>query len=355
MPFPCCGDLREDRLRVKARWVTVPVTARDASRTAFLREHGFGEAEVRPFAQDASFRRYFRLGGGPQPALLMDAPPDKEPLAPFIDIARHLTGLGFSAPRVLAAAAADGWALIEDFGDNTFTRLLDGGHDATALYELACDVLLELQRQEHSIELPPYNTDAFVREALLLTEWHYPCKRGTQCGVAQSAAYEAAWRAVLDELPHEAPTLVLRDYHVDNLMLLEGSAGHSACGLLDFQDALLGPPAYDVASLLEDARRDVPAGLYERVKQRYEQALDPADREVFRAWFPVLAAQRHAKVAGIFVRLYRRDGKPAYLRHIPRVVRLLARHLANPRLAPVADWFDAYYPDFAEPLPPAGD
>ncbi|MEM7405895.1 MAG: phosphotransferase [Pseudomonadota bacterium] len=327
------------------------MTEREVSRAAFLRDHGFAKARIAALNEDASFRRYFRLRGGPEPALLMDAPPDLEPVGPFIAIARHLIALGFSAPRILAADAAAGWVLVEDFGDSTFTRLLNTGHDEAPLYELACDTLIALARQGHPIELAPYDTDTFVREAGLLTEWHYPFKRGVSLSTGAGAAYLQAWREVLGSLPHSAPTLVLRDYHVDNLMLLDGHEGVSRCGLLDFQDALLGPAAYDVASLVEDARRDLPAALRERIVRRYEASLDSASRDAFRAWFPVLAAQRHAKVAGIFVRLFKRDGKAAYLRHIPRVVQMLERHLDEPALAPVATWLAVHYPDFAQALP----
>jgi hypothetical protein len=313
--------------------------ARTQSRNQFLQAEGWGDAKLIPFAADASFRRYFRLIGKQRTALLMDAPPPRERTEPFADIASHLRNLGLSAPEILAADHVHGWLLIEDFGDNTFTQLLASGHDEAQLYELACDALIALQRHPavNTLSLPPYDTKALVAEAELFVHWFVPA---TSEHLRQAAldAYVQAWSGVLTGLPALKPTLVLRDYHVDNLMLLADRTGSAACGLLDFQDALCGSPAYDLASLLEDARRDVSAEVVSAVQAQYlaSQVLDSACE--FQRAYTILAAQRHLKVAGIFVRLWQRDGKPYYLRHLPRVLRYLRRHLTTPELAPVQQW-----------------
>lgn len=330
--------------------------SRETARAQFLALRGWGTAEVTPLAADASFRRYFRVRRDRGRAVLMDAPPDKEPVKPFCAVAGRLRELGFSAPRVLARDDTNGFLLLEDFGDSTFTRLLAGGHDETALYDLAVDVLTALHRipdaqviADHS--LPPYDMPRFLAEADLLPDWYAPAMK---IGLPRQTRvlYDHAWIKVLEPLVDGPRTLVLRDFHIDNLMLLPGRTGAAACGLLDFQDAVAGPALYDLVSLLEDARRDIADDLIARGRDRYLAAFPQADRKAFDTAWAVLAAQRHAKVIGIFVRLCVRDGKSQYLTHIPRVWRLLARALKHPALAPVAGWFEENLPPDEWGIPP---
>jgi len=165
--------------------------------------------------------------------------------------------------------------------------------------------------------------------------------------------YLALWRNLLPVARGVPSSLVLRDYHVDNLMVLPGRSGVAACGLLDFQDAVIGPRSYDLVSLLEDARRDVPGALAEAMLARYLAAFPELDRRAFAASFAVLAAQRNCKIVGIFTRLCVRDGKPIYLRHIPRVWRLIATDLRHPELAPMARWLDRHLPPALRGIPAA--
>lgn len=330
-------------------------TDRDDRRHAFLGRCGWGDAEVEALPSDASFRRYYRLHRGTDRAMLMDAPPDKEDVRLYVTVARHLVSLGLSAPRIEAADEADGFVLIEDFGDATYTRLLDGGADPEPLYAMAVDVLAAMHGEPRAteVDVPPYDTPALLDEAALLADWYLPAMTGRATVPDVRAAWLDAWRIVFDAMPPARESLVLRDYHVDNLMLLDGRNGVAACGLLDFQDALIGPCAYDLVSLLEDARRDVTEELTRAMRVRYADAVPDVAGPAFDAWYTVLGAQRHAKVAGIFVRLCVRDGKPVYLPHIPRVMRLLAGALDREadRLAPVHRWFDAHLPDLSAPLP----
>ncbi len=317
--------------------------ARAEAIAGFLARAGFAGARLDWLAADASFRRYGRLSGGPVPALVMDAPPGKEDVGPWLRIARHLVGLGFSAPRVLAEDAAAGLLVIEDFGDDTFTRLLARGENEAALYDLAVDVLATLHARPDAVPagLAPYDGDRLLAEAALFTDWYLPAIRGRDTGAAEREDYCALWREAFALAAPARPTLVLRDYHVDNLMRVAGRGGIAACGLLDFQDALAGHPAYDLVSLIEDARRDLGPGIAERARARYIAQCPEAAGEDFAAAGAVLAAGRNAKIIGIFTRLCRRDGKPRYLAHIPRVWRLLERDLAHPALAPLRRWFDA--------------
>jgi aminoglycoside/choline kinase family phosphotransferase len=314
---------------------------------AFLDAAGWPRAARSLLAADASFRRYDRIVRGAQRAVLMDAPPPRENVRAFLTIARQLLDLGLSAPRPLHADEAQGLLLLEDFGDRTFTRALAGGAEEAALYRLAIDVLIALHRAWRpgmSADLPPYDDRKLLDEAALLTAWFLPAIHGRETPAPVHAAYLEAWRAVLPKARAVPDSLVLRDYHVDNLMLLEGRSGIAGCGVLDFQDAVVGPRSYDVVSLLEDARRDITPGIVTDMLDRYLAAFPELDRAAFLDSYAVLGAQRAAKIVGIFTRLDRRDGKPHYLRHIPRVWRLLSDGLDKPVLAPVKAWFDREVP-----------
>ncbi len=325
---------------------------REALIAAFLEAHGWPRAAPTPLAGDASFRRYQRLEDGRRRAVLMDAPPPHEDVRPFAAVARHLRRLGFSAPEVLAEDAEAGLLLLEDLGDDTYTRLLAGSGDEALLYRLAVDVLIDLHRRPEAEVVPqglaPYDDTALLEEALLFTDWYLPAmvSRPTAPGVRDS--YREAWLSLFPALHAQPRTLVLRDYHVDNLLWLAGRPGVAACGLLDFQDAVAGPAAYDLVSLLEDARRDIDPGLAAAMLERYTAALPGFDRAVYT----VLGAQRHAKVIGIFTRLCVRDGKADYLVHIPRLWRLLERALEQAPLGAVADWFERHVPAATRGIPP---
>ena len=331
------------------------MTSREALITAFLDGAGWAGAVRETLAADASFRRYDRIRLGNRRAVLMDAPPEHEDIVPFIDLARHLRGLGYSAPEPIEADVRTGLLLLEDLGDDTFSRLLAEGADERALYVLAADLLIDLHnkpRDQATFEaLPRYSDRMLLDEAALLVDWFAPAVLGAPLAKASRASYLAAWHAVLNHARAVPETLVLRDYHVDNLMRVQGRAGIAACGLLDFQDAVAGPVSYDFVSLVEDARRDVPVALAAELRRRYLEASPHVDEHAFDRSCAILGAQRHCKVIGIFTRLSVRDGKPSYLDHIPRVWRLLESALAHPALAGVADWLDAHVPSSKRTVP----
>jgi aminoglycoside/choline kinase family phosphotransferase len=311
----------------------------------FLAAAGWEGADISLLAGDASFRKYYRVRRGGEIAVLMDAPPPQEDVRPFTAIARHLEGMGLSAPRILHEDAEQGFLLIEDLGDDTYTRLLaDGRTDETVLYLLATDVLIDIHRRADAIPagLAPYDANLLWREASLFTDWYLPAVTSQETDAGLRDSFEAAWRQVFPAVLASPQTLVLRDYHVDNLLLLEGREGVARCGLLDFQDAVAGSVAYDFISLVEDARRDVPDAVSDACRMHYLDAFPALDRDGFDAACRILAAQRHTKVIGIFTRLCMRDGKPDYLRHMPRLWRLLEAALAHPSLDPVARWFDTH-------------
>jgi hypothetical protein len=327
---------------------------RDAQIAAFLTACGWAGAERAPLPGDASFRRYCRLARSGTTTMLMDAPPPQEDVRPYLAVARHLHALDLSAPAILAAEEETGLLLIEDFGDGTFTRLLAKGEDERALYAMAIDVLIALHRRfdaGHAPWLPPYDDARLLNEAALLVDWYLPAITGRPTPAALREEYLGLWRALFPVARGVPDSLVLRDYHVDNLMRIAGRDGLAACGLLDFQDAVLGPVTYDLVSLLEDSRREIPADIVTTMYARYCAAFPSLDRAAFDASFAVLGAQRHCKVIGIFTRLCRRDGKPRYLAHIPRLWRLLDGNFRNPVLAPVKAWLDRHIPQDMRRIP----
>ena len=308
----------------------------------FIARAGWADAAIYPLPGDASFRRYFRLTRADgETAMLMHAPPPHEDPAPFLDVAQWLTEGGMRGPAILAAEPAAGWVLTEDFGDDRMRDWLDvHPGDERDAYQAAVDALVALHR------LPPgpfarYDMTVYQREAALLTEWWCPAQ-GLD---VDNAGYAAAWDEVMQPvIARQNPGVtVLRDYHAENIMLLGGRPG-APQGLIDFQDALIGHPAYDLVSLLQDARRDVDVHLETAMLLHYAQATGDASDD-FLADYATLGAQRNAKIVGIFTRLNARDAKPRYLAMIPRVWAALERDLAHPALAPVARWFDANIPD----------
>ena len=327
----------------------LPHDVRSQQRRAFLEGAGFSAATLEALPMDASRRCYFRL---PQAGLLlMDSPPLEEPIGPFLSVARHLHRLGLSAPQILASDPLNGLALIEDFGQATYTRLLAAGHAEQPLYELAVDTLAQLHQSANAVdvEVPAYDAPALLTEAVLFIDWYAPLLIGAQAAALREPYLQLCGQLV-GAVAQRRETLVLRDFHVDNLMLLEGREGTAACGLLDFQDALIGACAYDLMSLLEDARRDVPEALREHLLSRYLAQRPQVDAEQFGADYQVLAALRHAKVAGIFVRLAQRDGKQHYLAHLPRVIGLLDRALQGAALQPLREFLDRQLPGWQQPL-----
>ncbi len=327
-------------------------------REDFIQSLGWKGVTMEALPADASFRRYYRLVGTPKPMLLMQDPPDRPPVPPyvmvepFVKIADHMRQLGLHSPEIYARDMKNGLLVLEDFGDDTYTRLLNRQVEARPLYEMAVDVLSHLHRhtERNNISLGRYDDKLLVDEAMLLPDWYYPALTGKTATESMRDSYRDVWHGLFAKFPKDQETLVLRDYHVDNLMLTRGE-GIGRCGLLDFQDAVIGQFSYDLMSLLEDARRDVPQDLQKHLYNRYMTAMGGSvDRKGFDYSYRVLAAQRHAKVLGIFVRLFVRDRKDRYLQFIPHVHKLFMNALNDPALKSLKDWFDGNGIDIGAPL-----
>ncbi len=297
-------------------------------------------AACEPLTGDASVRKYFRLRGEQQTAILMDASQVPDSVAPFIRIASQLRKIGLSAPKLYLQDKAKSLLLLEDFGDDTFAKLLKQPESAEKLFTLATDVLIALHRQPQAApeKLRAYHPEKMLEDIELFVQWRTP-----NVTALEKEDFRAAWRAVLPQAHHVPSSLLLRDYHVANLMLLPDRDGIRQVGLLDFQDAYRGPVTYDLVSLLEDARRDVPEALQKKLLAHYLASFPTLDRELFETSLAILAAQRHTRVLGIFERLARHEGKLDYRRlHSPRVERLLQKALRHPMLADVKNWMDRH-------------
>ena len=308
---------------------------------AFLAAHGWEGAEIRPLAGDASFRRYFRVHRGDETAVLMDAPPPHEDPRPFVAVAEWLGGAGLSAPAILASDLEGGLLLLDDFGDARLRETLDAApHRESELYALAVDLLVHLHRRPAMPGLRPHGLEQWLEELRLFPDW-YCAALGLDVDVD---AYLGAWREVLAPVAADGlgPVTVLRDFHAENIMLVAGRDGIAHFGLLDFQDAVAGHPAYDLASVLEDARRDVTPAIETAMVGRYRAASGQGPE--FEAAYWTLAAQRNTRILGVFTRLWKRDSKPGYKAFQPRMWGLLERDLAQPVLGPVRAWFDANLP-----------
>jgi len=285
----------------------------------FLAENGLINCQIKKVAGDASFRSYYRVFFQAKTFILMFAPPSHEDVAPFIKIDEILVNNGFHAPKILAKNIDLGFILLEDFGDETYSKALQKNiADEYFLYEKACDALIEIQKIPlKNIDILHYNHTTLFREVMLFIDWYLPWKNH-KISLQQIQDYKFHWIELFDKLSKKNQVLVLRDYHADNLMVLNGKNGFDGVGLLDFQDALIGSNAYDLLSLLEDARRDVD----EKNKQKlFDYFISKANynREDFLIDYEIISLQRNIKILGIFARLHLRDGKNQYINFMPRV------------------------------------
>lgn len=335
----------------------MPMNARDEEAAAFLAASGWGGARRTALAGDASPRRYSRLTGGHggAGAVLMDADPTLgQDVSRFAAMTGWLRGLGLSAPDILGIDDAGGFLLLEDLGDALFARVCAlSPSDEPVLYAAAIDVLAAIHAAPVPATVmgwgcvhtpPPYDAAIIAREARLAVEWWAPAA-GTAPGADAAAEYDALIAQVAHHAARDRSALVLVDYHAENLIWMPARKGAARVGLLDYQDARIGSPAYDLVSLLGDARRDVSPATAAAMRAGYAAARGAEfDAEGFARDAAALSAQRCLKILGLFARLARRDGKAGHLAHLPRVWRVLKTDLAHPELAPLAAWVARWLP-----------
>ena len=320
---------------------------RDDLIALFLARHGYSPGDAEPLAQDASFRRYLRIRGD-RPAVLMDAPPPED-VRPFLHIAAHLRGIGVSVPAILAADERQGLVLEQDLGDDLLSVLLDRGEPAEPLFDAAVDALAAMQAAPPPAGLPLWDAPTMAATAMgTLFDWWWPARFGAEAPPAARDDIGAALAEMLKPVANGPTTFVHRDYFAGNLLRLPDGR----VGVIDFQGAALGHPAYDLVSLLQDARRDIPRDIQDRAFNRYLRARPDLEPAAFRNAFTACAAQRHLRVACQWVRLALRDNRPLYLNYGPRTWRLLHRALAEPAAAPLAAALDRWIPPAVRGNPP---
>lgn len=329
-------------------------TDRNQLKSTFLASAGWGNAAVSVLAGDASNRRYDRVSATDGNAVLMDSPAERgENITIFLAFTHLLRDLGYSAPKIYKADVTTGFALIEDLGDDLYANVAARGRDQELMiYEAAVDLLADLHRTtppttagQAAVTAPvnPYDMPVLMREAMLLMDWWFAGPTGSKPSADLCAEYQALITDACKTVATDRSALVLRDFHAENLLWLPDRSGHQRVGLLDYQDALAGSPAYDLASLLEDSRRDTSAELRAAMIDRYVVA-SGVSRDQFTTDYAMLATQRNLKIVGIFARLCLRDGKPTYLNFIPRLWAHLMRDLSHPDLSALSAFVERWVP-----------
>ncbi len=276
------------------------------------------EFEIKKIAGDASFRSYYRISLADKNYILMFAPPSHEKLNPFVNVANFLVNKGFNAPKIYCIDSENGFLLLEDFGDNTFTKILTSDNSNEFLYyKNACDVLLKIHNIQPDITLNNYNNQVLFCEVSLFIEWYLPLKN-LYISPQQKSKFIHLWFALFDLLSTEKKVVVLRDYHADNLMIINNKNDYNSVGLLDFQDTLIGLPAYDLVSLLDDIRRDIDDNNRTKLYEYFVKNCSQDEKSLLQDC-EILSLQRNIKILGIFARLVTRDNKSKYLEYIPKV------------------------------------
>lgn len=315
----------------------------------FIMQSGFAEHTLNPIPGDASKRSYVRITTPKTSYIVMDSPPADEPIESYVKICNFLYAKGYSAPRIIAMDMETGFLLLEDLGDEIFTSVLSTASEMEeTLYHAGVDLLAEWHTSPHmlrgtaSVNLPSYNINEYMREVALFADWFLP-QISPENHSNLASDFLNIWRGLLLNAPYADCYFVHRDFHVNNLVWLNQRKDAAKIGLLDFQDAMWGDPSYDLVSLLEDARRDVAPELADAMLKRYIDITGQPEK-LFKQRYAMMGAQRNLKIIGIFHRLNKRDGKPAYLAHLPRVWKYLENDLAHPSLSKLKKWMDSNIP-----------
>ena len=331
------------------------------ARDGFLSRTGWADATVMPVSEDCAMRRYLRLMKGGKSVILLESLPDTHPnatpghrVSDFARIGGYLQKCGLHTPEIYEGEPDEGLLLIEDFGDVTFKKALSGGIPRSAMYGLATDVLIHMRDhvagdvKDGGIELPHYHDSIIHRDRRHVIDWYLPSITGREADEDTARDYLAVWDGIEQGLPKPREGVLHIDFHFENLIWMPQESGLARCGILDFQQAMTGPLAYDLANLLGDARISVGDDIRKSMTGRYCAGMSAEERENFESWLTVLMAQFHCRVIGLFVRMKVRDHKDAYLKHIPRVAAYLENELADPVLKPLKDWFDGHDISFAK-------
>jgi len=322
--------------------------AREVLRNHFIARNGWAHANVSFLAGDCSHRHYYRLKSpSGETSVLMDAYGPDEKIEEFVRITLLLNQLGCSSPKILGYDSTERFILLEDLGDATFTYCLKEGLDPFPLYETAIDTLIHIHQNfdiSKAMDLPTYSVEEMLNKSSLFLEWYYPAIQGKEVSTDIKKEWNTAWRQSFEILEAAPKTIILRDFHVDNLLWLKEREGYQRCGLLDFQDAALGAQAYDLVSLFEDARQDVSSDLTKKLLERYLSHFPYLDPEAFMAQYYTLGAQRITRIIGVFSRMLLQNSRDHYMKFLPRAWKWLENDLKHDNLAGIRCWFDTYVP-----------
>lgn len=313
---------------------------REALKQQFITQKIGSGFVLQDLPADASFRQYSRVQQDNKNYILMDANPEHEDVLPFATIAKFLHDNNFSAPEIYHQDTPNGFLLLEDFGDNHYSKVAQNTPDSEELlYKHAIDVLVNLHNTTIDIDLPHYDEDKLLNESMLMVDWYYKALHNQELPETLRDEYHAIWSKLLKDIHFHRHCMVLRDYHAENLMWLEDRKHHRQVGLLDFQDAVIGSVAYDLVSLTEDARRDLGPNIANKMINYYLEQTNYNRRE-FLSDYLILGAQRNCKIIGFCARKTVRDNDPRYLKYLPRVWQYIRNSFDNPLLSELKKWFD---------------
>ena len=315
---------------------------------SFFKKSGINNFKLKPIKSDASFRKYFRvyLKNQKKNLLFVNSPKKTENNLGYLKTTEIFRKMDLSVPKVFNFDLSKGLFLIEDFGSNTYTNSLKKGESVVKLYGLATDILLYINKNSKNFqkELPKYSNKKLINEALLFLQWYWPAIYKKPAKKIIIKQFVSIWKNLLNKNLKTKKVLVHRDFHIDNLFFLKDRKKLKACGLIDFQDAVIGPETYDLVSLLEDARRNVNQKIINKMYSKFEKRIPKKKKENFFKEYNTLAINRHLKVLGIFTRLSIRDKKKNYLKHIPRLWRLTEKNLSYNLLPELNDWINEFFP-----------
>lgn len=313
----------------------------------FFIKNGLQNPVVKRIVADASFRKYYRvIVNNKKTFIFVYSPKKKENNERYIKTSNFLNKIGLSVPKIIDYDKKKGFFLIEDFGSDTYSKCINQGVNHYKLYNLAINNIVHLQKKSHLLEkkFPKYTNQMFIDEIKLFTSWYWPYIFKKKCQIQTINSFLKIWRVLLGTGLKTKKVIVHRDFHIDNLFFLKKRQGINACGLIDFQDAVVGPSSYDLLSLLQDARRNVNKDLAMQMYNKFVKKLGKKKKEIFKTEYEILAAQRHVKVIGIFTRLFLRDKKKQYLKNIPRLWKMLENNLESKNLLKLKLWMDEYFP-----------
>ena len=316
--------------------------------TSILKKSGINDFKLKLIKSDASFRKYFRvyIKNQKKKILLVNSPKKTENNLGYLKTTNILEKMNLSVPKIINFDISKGTFLIEDFGINTYANSLKSGESELKLYNLATNILIYINKHSKNIEkkLPKYTNKKLIEEVLLFLQWYWPAIYKKPAKKKIINEFIKIWENLLNKNLKTKKVLIHRDFHIDNLFFLKDRKSIKACGLIDFQDAVIGPSSYDLMSLLEDARRDVNENIIDKMYRKFIKKMSKKDEENFTKEYKILAINRHLKVIGIFSRLYMRDKKKSYLKHIPRLWRLIEENLSFNSLNELNKWINKYFP-----------